>query len=380
MEHEPQPARILVADDDESDRAILTAVLERFGYHCATARDGDEVLALVPEYRPDLVFLSVMMTGMNGFEVCRALKGADATRDIPVVFLTKLWDREVKLRGLQAGANDFVTKHFDDVELLARVRNLLKVKEYSDFLRRHKEVMEGEVQKRILETNKAVADLAESRRSLKQSYRDTIIRLTIVSEFKDEATYLHIERAGRYCALAARAMGLPQDFEETIGYASPMHDIGKVAIPSDLLLKPARLRPEEYALMKIHPVVGARILARSPSKMLQMAERIAASHHERWDGTGYPLGLKAEQIPIEGRIMTLADQYDALRSARPYKPAFDHAKVFKIITEGDGRTMPSHFDPRLIEVFRTSHERFDEIFSTSVMGDRQGPALTPAFA
>ena len=340
--------KILIADDDSVLLKYLSAVLEKYDYQYTTATNGKEAVEKVKAYSPDLMLLDVMMPEMDGLEVCKKLKDDPRTRHIPVILITGSTDRELRIKGLSVGANDFLTKPIDRPELIARIRNLLRIKEFEDFLSNHNELLKREVEEKI--------------RQIREGYIDTIIRLTTVAEYKDEETAAHIRRVGHYCQQMAKHLGWSEEDQETILYASPMHDIGKVGIPLEILLKSTKLTAEEFALVKTHTLIGADILHDSKSKYLQMAEMIALTHHERWDGTGYPRGLKKEEIPMAGRIMNIVDQYDALRGRRPYKSSLAHEVAVKIIVEGDGRTSPEHFDPNLRRAFVELVPVFKDIF------------------
>jgi len=343
---------VLVVDDDESMRALLQMQMERDGYRVVTAEGGPSALDKAAAEPPDVVLLDALMPGMDGFQVAEALKSSDRTRTVPIIMVTALEDHQAKLRALKAGVQEFLTKPVDRNEVSLRVQNVLMLKQYSNFLADQNRVLEQKVQERS--------------RQVLNSYRETIATLCRAATYKDEETGAHVRRISYYTEEIALAVGMNEGFCETIHYASPMHDIGKIAIPDAILLKPGALNHHEWDIMKTHAGLGAQLLGAGDSPYLTMGAEIAMHHHERWDGGGYPAGLKGQVIPISARIMNICDQYDALRSERPYKKALSHDSAVEIITVGDGRTMPSHFDPDVLLAFKRSTDRFREIFETVV--------------
>lgn len=340
--------KVLIIDDDNFNIAILGDMLASSGYEVITALKGEDGLRLALQEVPDVVLLDVVLPGIDGFAVCRKLKSLDATRHVPVIMMTGLSGKDSKHKGLEAGAVEFLNKPVDMVELTIRLKNVIEIKEYHDYLKNHNAELEKIVEKRTIE--------------LRHSFVDTIYRLTLMAEYKDKGTASHIRRVSHYTALLSRLLGLSEKETDILFNASPMHDIGKIGIPDEILQSSNKLTEEQYKIMQSHTVIGGSVLVGSGSDYLKSAKRFALYHHEHWDGTGYPYGLKGAEIPIEGRIMLIADRYDAVRSERPYKKSFDHDTAVNIIIENNERSSSKHFDPGILDLFMKNHERFNEIY------------------
>ena len=340
-------ASVLIVDDLEANVRLLMRMLVSADYtSVASTMDPLEVCELHRKHRYDLILLDLQMPGMDGFQVMEGLKEIEPDGYLPVLVITAQPGH--KLRALQAGAKDFISKPFELAEVLARVRNMLEVRLLHKELHNCNDVLEQRVRERT-------ADLRES-------YLETIFTMTRAAEYKDEDTGAHVQRVSYYSRELGRMIGLDEEFIDKVFFASPMHDIGKIGIPDRILLKPGGFTPDEWEGMKAHTSMGAKILGNSKSPYLKMGAEIALNHHERWDGGGYPNGKRGEAIPIAARIMNICDVYDALRSKRPYKPAFDHLKTVDIITHGDGRSQPEHFDPVVFAAFKQNHQSFRDIF------------------
>jgi putative two-component system response regulator len=355
-------SRIMIVDDEPINVKLARKYLTMEGYRnfVVTTESRDAVRLLTNE-APDALLLDIMMPHMSGLEILAALRGDNRWLQLPIIILTAADDQTIKRQALNLGASDFLSKPIDPTDLVPRVRNALVVKRHYDHLQKYSEQLEAEVRRRT-------AELARSR-------QEVIHCLARAAEFRDDDTGHHVLRVGRYARLIAEELGWEADRVEMLEQAAQLHDIGKIGIPDSILLKPGKLAPDELEIMRKHSAfgkqitqglpphdldrlarhteLGSRILASSDSPILVWAATISHSHHEKWDGSGYPLGLAGEDIPIVGRITAVADVFDALSTKRPYKPPFPLERCFAMIEESRG----SHFDPNVVDAFfRCRHD------------------------
>ena len=314
MKPEPQAKpTLLLVDDEPVNLQVLRGILQQ-DYRLLFARDGEKALALAASEQPALILMDVMMPGMTGFDTCLRLKQQRHTQHIPVIFVTALSDESDESRGFNCGAVDYITKPVSPPIVRARVKTHLSLVHMDE--------------------------LRETRLQIVQ-------RLGLAAEYKDNETGLHVIRMSHYSRILARAAGFSEAAQGEILHAAPMHDIGKIGIPDAILAKPGKLDDEEWETMKTHPAIGAHIIGEQTTGLLQTARRIALHHHEKWDGSGYPDGLQGDDIPVEARIVAIADVFYALVTKRPYKEAWPVERAVDLIRSEAGK----HFDPTLVELF-----------------------------
>ena len=326
-------AHILVADDEPQEVSLLERLLGRQGYrHCKGVCDSHQVLPLFLAFRPDLLILDLLMPDPDGWEILRQLAplvGHDV--GTPILVLSGDSTPAAKRESLALGAGDFLTKPFDDAELMLRVRNLLVTRRLHLQLRRENDALEQRVHDQTQQL--AIAELG------------ALQSLALAAEFRDDNTGAHSQRVGQVAAAVAAQLSLPDDQVRSIRYAAPLHDVGKLGVPDAILLKPGALTDEEAKVMQTHTTMGARILSVGDSPLLRCAREIALTHHERWDGTGYPTGLAGEGIPLSGRVVAVADVFDAMRQPRTYKTGWSMATTVDAISSLAGR----QFDPEVVQ-------------------------------
>lgn len=326
-------AKILIVDDQPANVTLIEKMLDIDGYiNVISTTDPTQVEAIYLEQNSDLVLLDLNMPVMSGYQVLSKIREVDPDYP-PIIVLTAQSDRESRIKALDLGARDFLAKPFDRVELMTRIRNMLEVRIMTKAIKNQNKILDGMVKVRTQELN--------------DTRLEVIRRLGRAAEYRDDMTGFHIVRMSRYSQQLALAAGMSEKDAEVLLNASPMHDIGKIGIPDRVLLKPGKLDAEEWKIMKTHVDIGVEILSGSDSDLMSMAAEVAQNHHEKFDGSGYPQELAGEEIPLTGRVVAVADVFDALTTERPYKDAWPVDKAVEFLKEQKGK----HFDPRLVDLF-----------------------------
>jgi putative two-component system response regulator len=338
-------ARVLVVDDTEQSMRVIANLVRSLGCTVETAADGLEAFGKLAGV--DLILLDVMMPGLDGYAVARCLRQDPRWSDLPIIMVTALDTREDRLQAVAAGASDFISKPVDLTELRLRIDSQLRLKEAHDTVKRSRLDLEDMVTQRTAELRQALSDMAEERRHTYSAHVDSIQRLVLAAELKDMGTAHHIKRLSHYSRILADALGMTAGEAEVLGHAVTMHDVGKLGVPDAILAKPGKLTGEERRVMQAHTWIGARLLEDSPSELIEAGRVVALTHHERWDGSGYPQGLAGESIPLWGRICAVIDVFDALTTHRPYREPMPALAALEALAGDRGR----HFDPVLVDHF-----------------------------
>jgi putative two-component system response regulator len=336
----PENVSILVVDDESTITAMISSILRRSGYNCMIAERGSEALKLLSKHAFDVVLTDIRMPGMDGVELLKKIKSEYNSEVIVMSGFTDEYDYQSIIT---AGADDFIQKPLSFRELFIRLKKVLRLRYLLIERDRTSRKLEENIKQLVNYSN----ELENAHHELKYAYLDTINRLVAATEYKDEDTGDHVVRISRYSSLIAEKMGLPAEMVSLIQYASPMHDIGKIGIPDHILLKPDRLTKEEFEVVKTHTTIGASILDNTKAEVLNLGREIALTHHEKYNGRGYPKGLSGKEIPVSGRIIAVADTFDALTSKRPYKNPYPIDIALNIIISERGE----HFDPEIVDVF-----------------------------
>ena len=331
---------VIIIDEDSTSRAILDKVVRGIQKNILVKAFSAplEAMKWIRHNQPDLIIFDFMLSGINGIEMVQQLRQMPALEGVPIIVVTSQEERSIRYQVLDSGATDFIAKPIEPYECRVRCRNMLSLRLQQKIIMNRANFLEYRI--------------AEATRKVRESEQETLARLARAGEYRDQETGSHIIRMASYSRLIAESLGLPQDNCELIEAAAPMHDIGKIGIPDNILLKPGKLELEEFNVMKSHPEVGYQILSNSPSKYLNLGAEIALGHHEKFDGSGYPYGKAGDEIPLAARIVAVADVYDALTSQRPYKKAWSNGDALAYLYANKGR----HFDPECVDAFVASYD------------------------